>query len=527
MSPPRARAREDAAEAAAAAASAATRAVWPCCSGGRSVRWGAAGGWGGAAGWGEVTGACRPPGRGGVCRYESPRQPCARCGRAPFLSAMLMPVRLPQHPDTVGTRSLTIMGSQRTGCVAYNELGAAEVHGKRSDVPRSDLKYAACEKYLKDLNRLQDQYPCLKDSQELFSRWANIAELGSIGRPKKSHTVWLVPVNEFGEYDPNGRIPTDYVHKASLRSSEGPKVSQCPLVTAGGKLVWLSLNVQVRNEETACIQPDWVAAPRHPLISEDLADNCFFMLTKTGSCTSEYFFDAFVHPKGIIAAVKRFMKEENLQLDEKHPFVITLDFPPSVYQQYWAQIEGALKKAHIIAVRVPAKSTVDSNMLHTGVFAHFKKQGTGIIDAVTGCSAQDQRRLDLFQPWTTVPCPEGVPLAVRTFGMSETLNPRTQILLHLTLWTTLLHEKREIRKKMGMAATKCGIVHPHPWVLDDWRCLRNHRKSSGKSRDGIVPVGTDEVAEQQKKAAEAPLPAKPTGSQKGPSRGPKRLRTVS
>eukprot|EP00957_Ditylum_brightwellii_P195274 14877011-Ditylum_brightwellii.AAC.1 len=57
-----------------------------------------------------------------------------------------------------------------------------------------------------------------------------------------------------------------------------------------------------------------------------------------------------------------------------------------------------------------------------------------IMDAVTACFTHNRLRLDLQKPWTTVTCPEGWPLSMRTLGLTAHLNTRTQILLHLTIW---------------------------------------------------------------------------------------------
>eukprot|EP00958_Prasinococcus_capsulatus_P025092 scaffold4111_cov269-Prasinococcus_capsulatus_cf.AAC.2 len=359
---------------------------------------------------------------------------------------------------------------QRVQAKLKKEFKVAEVHGKRYDSLRTNVSYDTCVAYIERLRSLREKYPVLAD----MHRWANMDEQGSHGNTEHYDrpTVWLVPVDDEGNYDPNGVVPRDYMHNSS---SSGTKLSHFPLVTASGKLVWLALIVQVGKEETAKMQYEWFAKPRHPLVTDAFMDNTYIALTNSGNNTSDQFFNMFVSEgNGVIQAVKEFMERQALPLDEAHPFVITLDRPNS-HRPDWDKIEEVLYQNHIILVRVPSNSTCDSNMLDNGVFAHFKRERQRVMDEVARAYSFPTQKLVIADPGTSETMAMRLPVLQRTFGLSKDLNAKTQIQLHYMLWAILVDEEDTLIDLMAKAARKCSIRDPQVSDLTSWTCLRDHR----------------------------------------------------
>lgn len=366
---------------------------------------------------------------------------------------------------------------------------------KRCDTVRTNVSYAACKKYLQAIQQYYRQYPNLQFDPDYQG---NLDEQGSHGSSEKyaKPKVFLVPVDEHGKYSPTGEVPKNYMHNSH---ASGNKLTQCPLITASGKLVSLAFFVETSRGEASHLQPDWIARPRHPLLTDDFMDNIYIGTTTSGNATGDEFYNMIVEPTaGIIAKLRNFFAKLGKPLDAQHPFLLTLDFP-KVHAMHWEKIEPVLRRSHIIPLQVPVNSTIDSNMLDNGFFAHFSTHRQKIMNAVVSCHANSTLCLDHEDPTKTVSCSSSLPIYERSLGLGVKLVNRTQILLHSMIWI-LLDDSFLSRRIARNAAAACGVSYPTLGLLKDWKCLREHWMAIAERKRKAADISLSEKAAEERAA---------------------------
>eukprot|EP00958_Prasinococcus_capsulatus_P029737 scaffold7650_cov780-Prasinococcus_capsulatus_cf.AAC.1 len=143
------------------------------------------------------------------------------------------------------------------------ETRAEEHKASLYDRCRLDVPYETCVRFVEQLQSLADTFPKIRHDP---AYWGNYDEQGSHGSAEKfcKPRVWLLPVDDEGNYSRQGKVPwRQYGHRSS---ASGQSFTHAPVVNAQGDLLFLAYVHKVANQKSCYIQPDWVAGPISPLI---------------------------------------------------------------------------------------------------------------------------------------------------------------------------------------------------------------------------------------------------------------------
>eukprot|EP00958_Prasinococcus_capsulatus_P012793 scaffold1293_cov375-Prasinococcus_capsulatus_cf.AAC.11 len=371
------------------------------------------------------------------------------------------------------------------------EATRAEEHkASLYDRCRLDVPYQTCVEFVQELQSLADTFPEIRYNP---AYWGNYDEQGSHGSAEKfcKPRVWLLPVDDEGNYSRQGKVPwRQYGHRSS---ASGQSFTHAPLVNAQGDLLFLAYVHKVANQKSCYIQPDWLAGPISPLIDVKSAQKRYLIPTNSGSMDAEAFKEMFIRKRGgLIETLLRRMTELGNPVTDKSPFVLTMDMC-SVHAKYFNEIRVACMERNIILVRVPSNSTVDSNMLDNGVFKEVKKHRAQIMRAVSNCEHFSGRCIDPMS-FEVIPCGDHARAtgAARVLGLDRSLTTRNQILIHEMIWEHMVRTGR-LQKLCQQAAITCAVYPPQLNKLQNWKCVQHHFQ---KERKGPT-VASENVEEAQ------------------------------